>query len=77
MAGTPDLAPWLRDGLTSASSQVFGQPMRLYGEGGSFPFMGMLGQRFPQAQFVITGVLGPARKPTDRTSSSTSPTPND
>ena len=29
------------------------------GEGGSIPFMGMLGKKFPEAQFVITGVLGP------------------
>ena len=29
------------------------------GEGGSIPFMGMLGEKFPEAQFVITGVLGP------------------
>ena len=29
------------------------------GEGGTIPFMGMLGVRFPQAQFLITGVLGP------------------
>ena len=29
------------------------------GEGGSIPFMGMLGAKFPDAQFVITGVLGP------------------
>ena len=29
------------------------------GEGGTIPFMGMLGERYPQAQFVITGVLGP------------------
>jgi acetylornithine deacetylase/succinyl-diaminopimelate desuccinylase-like protein len=29
------------------------------GEGGSIPFMGMLGKRFPEAQFFITGVLGP------------------
>ena len=29
------------------------------GEGGSIPFMGMLGKQFPEAQFVITGVLGP------------------
>jgi di/tripeptidase len=29
------------------------------GEGGSIPFMGMLGEKFPQTQFVITGVLGP------------------
>ena len=29
------------------------------GEGGSIPFMAMLGEKFPQAQFVVTGVLGP------------------
>ena len=29
------------------------------GEGGSISFMGMLGRRFPDAQFVVTGVLGP------------------
>ncbi len=29
------------------------------GEGGSIPFMGMIGDAFPEAQFVITGVLGP------------------
>ena len=29
------------------------------GEGGSIPFMGMLGEKFPDTQFVITGVLGP------------------
>ena len=31
----------------------------MMGEGGSIPFMGMLGEKFPAAQFVITGVLGP------------------
>jgi acetylornithine deacetylase/succinyl-diaminopimelate desuccinylase-like protein len=55
----PDLAPWLRDALDDAAGEVFGRPMRLYGEGGTIPFMGMLGERFPDAQFVITGVLGP------------------
>jgi acetylornithine deacetylase/succinyl-diaminopimelate desuccinylase-like protein len=29
------------------------------GEGGTIPFMAMLGRKFPKAQFVITGVLGP------------------
>jgi di/tripeptidase len=29
------------------------------GVGGSIPFMSLLGKRFPAAQFVITGVLGP------------------
>ena len=31
----------------------------MMGEGGSIPFMGMLGEKYPKAQFVITGVLGP------------------
>ncbi len=55
----PPLAAWLADALESASTVAFGQPARLFGEGGSIPFMGMLGARFPDAQFVITGVLGP------------------
>ena len=29
------------------------------GEGGTIPFMAMLGEEFPEAQFLITGVLGP------------------
>jgi acetylornithine deacetylase/succinyl-diaminopimelate desuccinylase-like protein len=29
------------------------------GEGGTIPFMAMLGEKYPQAQFLITGVLGP------------------
>ena len=32
---------------------------RRRGEGGTIPFMGMLGERFPKAQFLITGLLGP------------------
>lgn len=55
----PPLAPWLEQAIDDASTRAFGQPARLFGEGGSIPFMGMLGERFPDAQFVITGVLGP------------------
>ncbi|MEM7272489.1 MAG: M20/M25/M40 family metallo-hydrolase [Actinomycetota bacterium] len=55
----PDLAPWLAAAIDGASNRWFGQGMQLYGEGGTIPFMGMLGERFPDAQFVITGVLGP------------------
>lgn len=29
------------------------------GEGGSIPFMKMLGDKFPKAQFAIVGILGP------------------
>ena len=32
------------------------------GEGGTIPFMAMLGDAFPEAQFMITGVLGPRGK---------------
>jgi acetylornithine deacetylase/succinyl-diaminopimelate desuccinylase-like protein len=55
----PTLAPWLAAALDASSTAAFGRPARLFGEGGSIPFMGMLGERFPDAQFVITGVLGP------------------
>ena len=55
----PATAPWLADALDSASLASFGQTARSFGEGGSIPFMGMLGEKFPDAQFVITGVLGP------------------
>ena len=52
-------APWLARALDGASQAAFGQPPRTLGEGGTIPFMAMLGTRFPDAQFVITGVLGP------------------
>jgi acetylornithine deacetylase/succinyl-diaminopimelate desuccinylase-like protein len=55
----PALAPWLESALEAASATHFGKPPVSMGEGGSIPFMGMLGQRFPEAQFFITGVLGP------------------
>ena len=55
----PALAPWLGEALDQVSDDWFGQPSVAMGEGGSIPFMGMLGEQFPDAQFVITGVLGP------------------
>ncbi len=56
---SPPLSPWLEAALDAASGATFGAPAAMIGEGGSIPFMGMLGRAFPQAQFVITGVLGP------------------
>jgi acetylornithine deacetylase/succinyl-diaminopimelate desuccinylase-like protein len=55
----PPVATWLEESLGLASSICFGRPAMYMGEGGSIPFMGMLGARFPAAQFLITGVLGP------------------
>ncbi len=55
----PATAPWLEAALEDASHASFGKPVAMMGEGGSIPFMGMLGEKFPKAQFVVTGVLGP------------------
>ena len=56
---SPELAPWLRDALDAASKDVFGSPWRTIGLGGSIPFMGLLHEAYPAAQFVVTGALGP------------------
>ncbi|MDC0714569.1 M20 family metallopeptidase [Stigmatella sp. ncwal1] len=55
----PALAPWLEKATAEASQAFFGKPFMAMGEGGTIPFMEMLGKRFPEAQFLITGVLGP------------------
>lgn len=55
----PATAPWLAAALDEASGAGFGAPSALVGEGGSIPFMAMLGARFPEAQFAVLGVLGP------------------
>jgi acetylornithine deacetylase/succinyl-diaminopimelate desuccinylase-like protein len=55
----PRDAPWLARAIDKASVATFGEPARSLGEGGTIPFMGMLGARFPAAQFVVTGLLGP------------------
>ncbi len=55
----PPTAAWLLSALETASRACFDRPAAFMGEGGTIPFMGMLGQSFPNAQFLITGVLGP------------------
>lgn len=55
----PAMAPWLESAVDAASQAFYGRPAMYMGEGGSIPFMGMLGEKFPGAQFMITGVLGP------------------
>ena len=55
----PATAPWLKGLLDDASRSAFGREAAWMGEGGTIPFMNMLGDFFPQAQFLITGVLGP------------------
>jgi acetylornithine deacetylase/succinyl-diaminopimelate desuccinylase-like protein len=55
----PATAPWLKAAVDAASKQYYGKPAMMMGEGGTIPFMAMLGKSFPKAQFLITGVLGP------------------
>ncbi|MFT5732092.1 MAG: acetylornithine deacetylase/succinyl-diaminopimelate desuccinylase-like protein [Planctomycetota bacterium] len=55
----PPFAPWLDSAIQESSEAFFGKPAVSLGEGGTIPLMGLLGESFPEAQFVITGVLGP------------------
>ena len=52
----PPSQQWLTNALERASRAHYGKPMAAMGEGGTIPFMAMLGARFPRAQFLITGV---------------------
>ena len=55
----PPLAPWLERSMSRASARIFAADAVHVGSGGTIPFMGMLGERFPETQFFVTGVLGP------------------
>jgi len=55
----PKSKPWLEESLRTASQNYFDNPPAGEGQGGSIPFMKMLGDQFPEAQFLVTGVLGP------------------
>lgn len=61
MAGwnAPPVADWLEASMQKASQAFFGKPSMYMGTGGTIPFMGMLGEKFPDAQFLVTGLLGP------------------
>ncbi len=62
MAGwnAPPIADWLEASMQKASQAFFGKPSMYMGTGGTIPFMGMLGEKFPDAQFLVTGLLGPS-----------------
>ncbi len=55
----PPVAEWLAASMNKASNAFFGKPSMYMGTGGTIPFMGMLGEKFPEAQFLVTGLLGP------------------
>jgi acetylornithine deacetylase/succinyl-diaminopimelate desuccinylase-like protein len=55
----PAVSPALTAAFAEASATYFEKPVRYMGMGGTIPFLKMLGDRFPAAQFMVTGVLGP------------------
>ncbi len=55
----PLLKDWLKKAIDEASQDYFSKEALAIAEGGSIPFMAMLGKKFPKAQFLITGILGP------------------
>ncbi|MDP6518359.1 MAG: M20/M25/M40 family metallo-hydrolase, partial [Planctomycetota bacterium] len=55
----PPTAEWLAGSIEQASHAFYGRRALHMGEGGTIPFMAMLGERFPEAQYLITGLLGP------------------
>lgn len=55
----PAVSDWLAQSMQQASRAFFNADAMYMGTGGSIPFMGMLGEKFPAAQFLVTGLLGP------------------
>ncbi|MFN6120842.1 MAG: peptidase M20, partial [Actinomycetes bacterium] len=55
----PEYAPWLARPTQEARHRHYCAPVASCGVLGTIPFMGMLGDPFPDAQFLLVGVLGP------------------
>ena len=56
---SPAFSPWLGEAIEAASRRHWGTPSASCGVGGTIPFMGMLGEQMPDAQYLLIGVLGP------------------
>ena len=55
----PELPAWLEAAIEESSVRSFANPPRSFGMGGSIPFVTSIARRYPAAQVVTTGVLGP------------------
>ena len=55
----PEMGSELETRINKAASLCFGHTPCFTGEGGSIPFMNLLCEKFPEAKFLVTGVLGP------------------
>ena len=55
----PAPAPWLASALDKIGEQIFGKPCVPFGLGGGIPSIDQLSRRYPSAQFLVTGAVGP------------------
>ncbi len=55
----PAQSQWLALAVDEASEALFGRRAGTMSEGGTIPFMADLASWFPEAEFLVTGVLGP------------------
>ena len=55
----PPMDSAFREALNSASLATFGNPMQVFFEGGTIPFLAMMQEKYPSASFLVTGSLGP------------------
>ena len=55
----PPMDPSFREALNTASLATFGNPMQVFFEGGTIPFLAMMQEKYPNANFLVTGSLGP------------------
>ena len=53
------MKPKFREALNTASLATFGNPMQVFFEGGTIPFLAMMQEKYPNADFLVTGSLGP------------------
>ncbi|KNC47492.1 succinyl-diaminopimelate desuccinylase [Thecamonas trahens ATCC 50062] len=53
----PPEPAWQLEAMHGASRAFYGNDAMFLGEGWSIPFMGMLGERYPSAGFMVAGVL--------------------
>ena len=55
----PDFPEWFENAVQDASTTFFGREALFIGEGGSIPFINLLSRKFPEAKFMLCGILGP------------------
>jgi len=53
----PRTEPWLEQAIEQSSQRTFGKPAMWMGEGGTIPFMAMLGERIPAPQALHWGLI--------------------